>query len=124
MILAYRPILQRLRTTIQSLLLRRLIDQWPFQPLVDKHLQSCASWSGLTQLVRIWESLACLHLCSGSPVGRWWKPCSCNLATQWSGSCFQWAPRCSAGVCCVVGHLLQHFCCCALRRALNDHILR
>ena len=30
--------------------------------------QGCGSCSGLTQLVRIWESLACLQLCSGSPV--------------------------------------------------------
>jgi len=27
------------------------------------------SWSGLTQLVKSWESLACLQLCSGSPRG-------------------------------------------------------
>jgi len=30
----------------------------------------------LYQLVRSWESLACLQLCSGSPVGRWWMPSS------------------------------------------------
>ena len=63
------------------------------------------SHSGLIQLVESWVSLACLQLCSGSPGERWWKPCSYRLAAQWWRSCSQWAPRCSAGVCWVVGHL-------------------
>ena len=66
------------------------------------------SCSGLTQLVKSWESLACLQLCSGSPVGWWCKPCSYRLAAQWRRSCFQWAPRCSAGVCWVVGRPMTH----------------
>ena len=37
----------------------RLIDQWPFQPLMDK-CSKTGSCSGLTQLVKSWESLACL----------------------------------------------------------------
>ena len=49
--------------------------------------QGRASCSGLTQLVKSWESLVCLQLCSGSPVGRWWKPCSYRLAAQWQRSC-------------------------------------
>jgi len=53
--------------------------------------------------VRSSESLACLQLCSGSPVGHWWKPCSYRLAVQWRRSCCQWAPRWSAGVFWVVG---------------------
>jgi len=65
------------------------------------------SCSGLTQLVKSWKSLACLQLCSGPPVGRWWKPCSYRLAAQWRRSCCQWAPQCSAGVRWVVGHLRQ-----------------
>ena len=68
--------------------------------------------------MRSWESLACLQLCSGSPVGQWWKPCSCNLAAQWRRTCLQYAPRCSAGVCWVLCHLRQHFCR-ALRRAYS-----
>ena len=35
--------------------------------------QGRGSCSGLTQLVKSWESLAYLRFCSGSPVGRWWK---------------------------------------------------
>ena len=70
--------------------------------------------------MRSWESLAYLQLCSGSAAGRWWKPCSYRLAAQWQRSCLQWVPRCSAGVCWVVGHLRQHFCCRALRRAYHD----
>jgi len=37
---------------------RRLIDQRPFQLLVNKKLQGRASSSGLTQLVKSWESPA------------------------------------------------------------------
>ena len=65
--------------------------------------QGRGSCSGLTQLVKSWESLACLQLCSGSPVERQWKPCSYRLAAQWQRSCSQSAPRCSAGVYWVVG---------------------
>jgi len=50
--------------------------------------------------VRTLESLACLQFCSGSPAGWWWKPCSFRLPAQWRRFCFQWAPRCLAGVCC------------------------
>jgi len=32
--------------------------------------QGRGSCSGLTQLVKSWESLACLQLCCGSPAGR------------------------------------------------------
>jgi len=78
------------------------------------------SFSGLTQLVKSWESLACLQLCSGSPVGWRWKPCSYRLAAQWWRSCLQWTSRCSAGVCWVMGHLRHHFCCHALRRVYYD----
>jgi len=85
----------------------RLINQWPFPTGHGQTWQGHASCSGLTQLVKSWESLACLQLCSGSPVGRWWKLCSCGLAVQWQRSCFQSDPRCSAGVCWVVG-LRQH----------------
>ena len=45
--------------------------------------QGRSSCSGLTQLVKSWESLAYLQLCSGSPVGRWWRPCSYRLAAHW-----------------------------------------
>jgi len=38
--------------------------------------------------LKSWESLACLQLCSGSPVRRWWKPCFYRLATQWRRSVF------------------------------------
>jgi len=41
-----------------------------------------------------------------SPVGRKWTLCSYRLASQWPRSCFQWAPRCSAGVWWLVGRLL------------------
>jgi len=71
----------------------------------------CDSYSALTQLVKNWESLACLELCSGAPVGRWWRRCSYRLAPQWRWSCLHWAPRCSAGVCWDVGLLRKHFCC-------------
>ena len=74
------------------------------------------TWQGR----RSWESLACLQLCSRSPVGRWWKPCSYRLAAQWRRSCSQWAPQCAAGVWWVVDHLRQHCSCRALRRALLD----
>jgi len=89
--------------------------------------QGRSSCSGLAQHVRSWESLACLQLCSGSPVGRWWQPCSYRLAAQWQRSCLQWAPRCSTGVYWVVSHLLRHFCYRALRRATHpvaEHIQR
>ena len=117
----WRPCnLRRLRTTTQSLI--GLETDRPVTILTARRQtwQGRDSCSGLTQLVRSWESLACLQLCSGSPVGRWWKPCSYKLAAQWRRSCCQWAPRCSAGECWVVGHLRQHFCCSALRRALFD----
>jgi len=59
---------QRLRTTTQS-----LIDLETDRPVTiptahGQTWQGHDSCSGLTQLVRIWESLACLQLCSGSPV--------------------------------------------------------
>jgi len=39
-----------------------------------------------------WESLACLQLCSGSLVGRYWMPCSYRLAAQWQISSFAVRP--------------------------------
>jgi len=75
------------------------------------------SCSGLTQLVKSWESLACQQLCSESPVGRWWNPCSYRLGAEWQRSCLQEALQCSAGVGWVVS-LRQHFCC----RDLNSSV--
>jgi len=113
-------ILWRLRTTTQSLIV--LENDRPVTIPIPhgQTWQGRGSCSGLTQLVKIWESLACLQSCSGSPAGRWWKPCSYRLAAQWQRSCFRWVPWCSAGVCSVVGHLWQHFCCRAMRRAFCD----
>ena len=58
-------------------------DWWPVTILTarEQTWQGRASSSWLAQLVRSWESLACLQLCSGSPVGRWWMPCSYRLAS-------------------------------------------
>jgi len=112
--------LRRLRTTTLSLIVLETGRPTTIPSACGQTCQGRDSCSGLTQLVRSWKSLACLQLCSGSPVGRWWKPCSYRLAAQWQRSCFQWGPRCSAGVCWVVGRLRQHFCCRALRRALYD----
>jgi len=59
--------------------------------------QGRASCSGLTQLVRNWESLACLQLFCGSPIGAWRMPCSYRPAAQWqillavSHSLFNWS---------------------------------
>ena len=53
------------------------------------------SCSALTQLVRSWESLAYLQLCSGSPAGRWRVPCSYRLAARWRRSCLRWTPQCA-----------------------------
>ena len=113
-------ILRRLRTTTLPLIVLETYRPVTIPTARGQTWQCRNSCTGLTQLVRSWESLACRQLCSGSPVGRWWKPCSYRLAAQWWRSCFQWAPRCSAGVCWAVGRLRQHFCCRALRRALFD----
>ena len=69
-------ILRRLLTTTQSLIV--LETDWPVTVPTARGQtwQGHGSCSGLTQLERSWESLACLQLCSGSPVGQWWKPCS------------------------------------------------
>jgi len=82
-------ILRLLRTTTQSLIV--LETDWPvtIPTAHGQTWQGCDSCSGLTQLVRSWKSLVCLQLCSGSPVGRWWKPCSYWLAAQWRRSCFR-----------------------------------
>ena len=61
--------LRRLRTTTQS-----LIDLETDRPVTiptarGQTWQDRDSCSGLTQLVRSLESLACLQLCSESPVG-------------------------------------------------------
>jgi len=80
-------ILRRLHATTQS-----LIDLETDRPVTiprGQMWQGCDSCLGLTQLVRRWESLACLQLCSGSPAGRWWKPRSYRLAAQWRRSCLQ-----------------------------------
>jgi len=106
-------------TQLSLWLFCRLIDQWPFQPLMDKRGKAVLPAQDWPSIVRSWESLACLQVCSGSPVRRWWKPCSYRIAAQWPRSCLQSAPRCSAGICWVVG-LRQHFCCRALRRAFCD----
>jgi len=46
-----------------------------------------------------------------------------NGIAQWQRSCLDWAPRCSAGVCCVAGHLRQNFWCRALKRAYYDPVV-
>ena len=64
-------ILRRLRTT--SLIILETDRPVTIPTAHGQTWQGCDSCSGLTQLVKSWESLACLQLCSGSPVGRWWK---------------------------------------------------
>jgi len=75
-------ILQRLRTTTQSLIVLETV--WPVTiPTAREQMwKGRGSCSGLTQLVKSRESLACLQLCSGSFVGRWRMLCSCRLAAR------------------------------------------
>jgi len=118
---------RRLCTTTQS-----LIDLKTDRPVTiptarGQTWQGRDSCSGLNQLVRSWESLACLQLCGESPVRRWWKPCSYRLAAQWRISWCQGAPPCSAGVCWVVGHLrclttLNTFCASSSGCCLGDRL--
>ena len=58
----------------------------------------------LTQLMKSWESLAYLQLCSGSPAGRWWKPCSYKLAARWQRSCLMSAVSPSVFSWSMLGH--------------------
>jgi len=96
---------------------------------VKEMWQGRASCSALTQLLRSWGSLACLQLCNGTPVGRWWKFCSYWQAGQLRWSSLRWV-RCSAGVCWIVGHLRRQLCCCRVLRqaffypAHGEHIQR
>ena len=69
-------VLRRLRTTSQSLIVLEADQPMTIPTAHGQTWQGRGSCSGLTQLVNSWESLACLQLCSGSPVGRWWKPSS------------------------------------------------
>ena len=111
--------LRRLHITTQSLIILETDRLVTIPTVHGQTWQGRASCSGLTQLVKSWESRVCLQLCVEAPAGRWWKPCSYRLAAQWQRSCFQWASRCSADVCWVVGPR-EHFCCRALRRAFYD----
>jgi len=75
--------MRRLRTTTQSLIALETDRPVSIPSARGQTWQGRASCSGLTQLVRNRESLACLKLCSGSPVvGRGQMPCSCRLAAQ------------------------------------------
>ena len=82
-------ILRRLRTTTQSLIALETDRPVTIPTARGQTWQGRDSCSGLTQLVRSWESLAYLQLCSGSPKERWWKPCFYRLAAQWQRSCLQ-----------------------------------
>jgi len=83
-------ILWHLRTTAQLRLIVLETDQTvTILTARGQTWQGRDSCSGLTQLVRNWESLAYLQLCSGSSAGRWWKLCSYRLAAQWQRSCLQ-----------------------------------
>jgi len=88
------------------------INHWPLMilhPATSTHSYSVTDCSGgwstsdhsnlsWTNVARPWfllrtdpaseklESLTFLQFCSGSPVGRWWKPCSYRLAAQWRRS--------------------------------------
>jgi len=75
-------ILWRLRTTTQSLIVLETDQPVTIPTAHGQTWQGRDSFSGLTQLVRSRESLAYLQLCSGSPAGRWWKPCSYRLAAS------------------------------------------
>jgi len=95
-------------------LLWRLVDQWPFQPLKDKHGKAvipAQDWPSWWE-VRYHYIVACLQLCSGPLVG-WWVPCSCSLAAWLCWSYLWWTSRCSSAECWVVG---LSACCHALKR--------
>jgi len=87
--LSWSCILQHLRTTTQSLIVLEIDRPVTIPTAHEQRWQGRGSCSGLTQVVQSWESLACLQLCNGSPVERWWKPCSYRLAAQWQRSCLQ-----------------------------------
>jgi len=63
-------ILQPLRKTTQSLNVLETDRPVTIPTARGQTWQGRDSCSGLTQRVRSWESLACLQLCSGSPIGR------------------------------------------------------
>jgi len=63
-------ILRRLRTTTQSLTVLETDRPVTIPTAHGQTWQGRDSCSGLTQLVTSWKSLACLRLCSGSPVRR------------------------------------------------------
>ena len=82
-------ILQCLCTTTQSVIVLETDRPMTVPNARGQTCQGCDSCLRLTQPVRSWESLAYLQLCSGSPAGWWWKPCSYRLAAQWQRSCLQ-----------------------------------
>jgi len=98
----------RLRTTTQCLIVLETDRPLTIPTARGQTWQGRASCSGLFKLVRSSKPLACLQLYSGSPVERWWRPCSYGLAAHWQRPCLQWAPRRSAGVYWVVGHSMTH----------------
>jgi len=88
-------ILRRLRTTTQSLIALETDRPVTIPNARGQTWLGRDACSGLTQPEKIRESLTCIHLCSGSPAGRWWMPCSYRLvAAQWQRSCtlaFSWS---------------------------------
>jgi len=62
-------ILQRLRATTQSLIVLETDHPVTIPTTYGQMWQDHDSGSGLTQLVKSRESLACLQSCNGSPVG-------------------------------------------------------